>query len=96
MEEQKSSIGSIIGTIIIIAIIILGGLYFWGKRIEEAKLNQNITKNTNTDEPIDQSTMEANVIRSTSSSDDLTSIEVDLNNTKTTGLDVELSTTTTQ
>ena len=27
--ENKSSIGSIIGTIIVISIIILGGLYFW-------------------------------------------------------------------
>lgn len=91
MEQNKSSIGSIVGTIIIIALIILGGLYFWGKRMEEAKSVQNIT-NENTlagDQVTD--TSEAAVIKSTSSSDDLDSIETDLNNTKTANLDAELN-----
>lgn len=42
MEPQKSSIGGIIGTIIIISLIVLGGLYFWGKRIEESKAKQDL------------------------------------------------------
>jgi hypothetical protein len=42
MEQNKSSIGGTIATILIIAIIILGGLYFWGKRIEETKLKQSM------------------------------------------------------
>jgi flagellar basal body-associated protein FliL len=42
VKENKSSVGSLIGTIIIIAIIILGGLYFWGKRIEENKAKANL------------------------------------------------------
>ena len=37
--ENKSSVGGVVGTIIILAIIILGALYFWGKRIEESRLN---------------------------------------------------------
>jgi hypothetical protein len=40
--ENKSSIGSILGTIIILAIIILGALYFWGKRIEESRANSQL------------------------------------------------------
>ncbi|MBI4155947.1 MAG: hypothetical protein HY507_01805 [Candidatus Zambryskibacteria bacterium] len=83
METQKSSIGSIIGTIIIIALIILGGLYFWGKRIEETKLTQDLTTSP-TEMTVDNS--EAAIIKSTSSSDDLGSIEADLNNTNTTNL----------
>lgn len=76
METQnKSGIGSIIGTIIIIAIIILGGLYFWGKRVEEAKLKQDLV--TDTSEPM-QAQNEAAVIQSVSSSDDVDSIEADL------------------
>jgi hypothetical protein len=51
MEENKTSIGSIIATIIIIALIVLGGLYFWGKRIEQAQSVQTFTTST-TNEPI--------------------------------------------
>ena len=44
-QIKKPGIGSTVGTIIIIALIILGGLYFWGKRLEESK---NVIQN-NTD-----------------------------------------------
>ncbi len=64
---HKSGIGSIIGTIIIIAIIILGGLYFWGKRIEETKLKQDLVTDGTPETP------------SVNNSDDLNSIEADLN-----------------
>ncbi|MFZ2521975.1 MAG: hypothetical protein WAX44_02125 [Minisyncoccia bacterium] len=82
---NKSSIGSIIGTIIIIAVIILGGLYFWGKRIEESKMKQDlISESQNTQ------INEASVIRSVNSSDDLNSIESDLNNTNLDNLGQEM------
>lgn len=74
VQENKSSIGSIIGTIIIIAIIILGGLYFWGKRIEEAKLQDDLfMQNATTSEEV--------APENVSSSDDVNSIEADLNAT---------------
>jgi ABC-type phosphate transport system auxiliary subunit len=41
--EEKTSIGSIIATIIIIALIVLGGLYFWGKRIAQEQVVQTFT-----------------------------------------------------
>ena len=88
MEQNKSSIGSIIGTIIIIALIILGGLYFWGKRIEETKLTQDLTTSpaeTTTDNS------EAAIIKSAGSSDDLNSIETDLGNTNTANLAPEVN-----
>lgn len=92
MEENKSSVGSIVGTIIIIALLVLGGLYFWGKRIEESKaLNQltsdNVTPTAQTDSA---SINEATAIKSMSSSDELGAIEVDLKNTNTTNLSPEL------
>ncbi len=89
MEQNKSSIGSIIGTIIIIAIIILGGLYFWGKRVEEAKLNQELL-NQQAVQPVVELT-EAEKIRTTNSGDDLKSLEADLSATKTEDLDGELN-----
>ena len=87
--QNKSSVGSIIGTIVIIAVIILGGLYFWGKRVEEAKLRQNLV----TDMTTQQTTQvdEAATITTTSSSDDLTSIEADLNSTKIDNLGTEMN-----
>ena len=90
--QNKSSIGSIIGTIVIIAVIILGGLYFWGKRVEEAKLRQSLV----TDSTPQQQTNEVNeaaVIKSVSSTDDLPSIEADLNSTKLDNLGAEVNAT---
>lgn len=84
VEENKSSIGSIIGIIIIIAIIILGGLYFWGKRIEESKLQDDLLiQNATTSEVV--------TAENVSSSDDMDSIEADLNaTTDFSGLGAEL------
>ena len=67
---HKSGIGSIIGTIIIIAIIILGGLYFWGKRVEEAKLKQDLVSDGT-----------PQFSQTTQQSDDLNTIEAELNST---------------
>jgi hypothetical protein len=86
MEANKSSIGSVIATIIIIAIIILGGLYFWGKRIEESKIKKDLITDFTT-ETTDNS---ANAIYGLSSGDDLNSIETDLNGTNLDNLGTEL------
>ncbi len=90
-QQNKSSIGSIIGTIIIIALIILGGLYFWGKRIEETKLKQKLISESENTIPSPTTEMnEANAIKSISSGDDLNSIEADLNSTNLENLSSEL------
>ena len=87
---NKSGIGSIIATIIIIAIIILGGLYFWGKRVEESQSAQNMIKET-TAQATTAPQSEAAAIRSVSSSDDLNSIDADLQATKLDNLGAELN-----
>jgi uncharacterized protein YpmB len=85
-QENKSSIGSIFATIIIIAIIILGGLYFWGKRVEESRSKENLITNT-----METATGgEANTIRTVSGSDELDSIDADLNSTNLDNLSPEL------
>ncbi|MFI5241298.1 MAG: hypothetical protein ACHQUA_02580 [Microgenomates group bacterium] len=90
--QNKSSIGSIIGTIIIIALIILGGLYFWGKRIEEAKIKQDLVSDeAATTQMAQNENNEAASIKSVSSSDDLNSIEADLNSTNLDNLDAEMN-----
>ena len=83
-QENKSSIGSIAGTIIIIAIIILGGLYFWGKRIEETKQKEDLITDSSSEPGVNS---ETNAVGSVSSSDDLNAIEADLNATDINNLD---------
>ncbi|MFA5888680.1 MAG: hypothetical protein WCW47_01165 [Candidatus Paceibacterota bacterium] len=85
--ENKSSVGSIIATIIIIAIIILGGLYFWGKRLEENKSKEDLITSFT---PGTTETNGTEATTSVSSSDDLNSIEADLNATVLDGLDADL------
>jgi hypothetical protein len=90
--QNKSSIGSIIGTIVIIAVIILGGLYFWGKRVEEAKLRQSLVTD-NTPQQQTNEINEAAAIKSISPSDDLPTIEADLKSTNLDNLGAEINAT---
>ncbi len=89
MNENKSSVGSIIGTIIIIAIIILGGLYFWGKQVEESKLKDSLVTGAGDATSSDMS--EAATIKTVTPGDDLNSIQSDLQTTNTTGLNGEVN-----
>lgn len=41
--KKDSSVGPIIGSVIIIILIILGGLYFWGYVINEQKVEAPVT-----------------------------------------------------
>ncbi len=86
---NPSSIGSIVGTIIIIAFIILGGLYFWGKHVEESKSAESLTSETMETSGNMSEDNEAAAIKSTSSSDDLDSIEADLQATNLEDLGAE-------
>ena len=76
-SPSDGSFGPVVGLIIILVVIILGALYFWGQRTNETT---DIYGNpVNSEETTD------------SSSDSLNTIEVDLNNTDTEGLDAELN-----
>lgn len=88
--QNKSSIGSIIGTIVIIAVIILGGLYFWGKRVEEEKLRQQLVAESAQQQTVPVS--ESDKIRTVSGSDDIDSIQADINSTNLDNLGTELDT----
>ena len=75
---KSSSAGPVIGVVIILAIIILGALYFWGQRgaPEDTTLESDETTQS---------------IDSQSSSDDLNSIEADLDSTDIENLDAEIN-----
>lgn len=68
--HKEGSVGPVIGTIIILAVILLGGLYFWGNR-----------NNVNTETDDQQTDAQIQQIDAQGNSDDLNSIQSDLNNT---------------
>lgn len=75
-QEKKGSAGPMIGVIVVLVIIILGALYFWG---------QNDDSDVMIDETLD-------TITTQSESDETASIEADLNATDVEGVDSELNT----
>ena len=74
--EGGGSLGPIIGGIVILVIIILGGLYFWGQRVNDS------------DAVIDGS---AESINMQSDSDAAAAIEADLDATDVENLDSEIN-----
>lgn len=84
MDNNENSVGPVVGLIIILAVIILGGLYFWGERNNTGATD--VTSPTSAQEDADISAIEAQ-----SSSDETSSIQADLENTNTENLDANLS-----
>lgn len=78
IQEEKKSIGPLISVIIILALIIIGGLYFLKERSNQ---NRYIPEIQEEGDPVTNSLMQQ------SDSDDLNSIEADLNATDVNGLD---------
>lgn len=84
MDNNENSVGPVVGLIIILAVIILGGLYFWGER-------NNSGSGDLTSPSTAQSDADTAAIEAQSSSDDVDSIQGDLNNTNTETLDADLN-----
>lgn len=81
----ESSTGPVIATVIILAVIILGGLYFWGQR--------GMTDEPDTTAPAASTTDNTTAaIESQSSLDTTSSIDADLKSTDTTSVDSNLQT----
>lgn len=91
MEPMKepnsgSSLGPAVGTIIIVAVLIIGGLYYWG-----AQLNKQAIDDTLTGEDIAaQADASLDALSEQGTSDEVDSIEEDLNLTDLDDLDAEL------
>jgi len=83
--QDEKSIGPAIGVIIIILALVLGGLYFWGQT------ETNRTQNIEGQEASADAQAEIQLLQSQGESDDLDSIEADLNNTDFSGLGSEMN-----
>jgi len=86
-RQEEGSTGPTVALIVILAVIVLGGLYFWGQR----------TSNNVTDiygNPISTSTPTVDTsttIENQSSTDDSASIEADLKSTNLDNIDSQLN-----
>lgn len=83
---QTKSTGAIIGSIIIIIVLIIGGLYLWGKQIVEKETQDTLTSEqilSETDTTIDS-------LKNQGTSSKISDIETDLNSTDLNNLDKEL------
>jgi hypothetical protein len=85
-QVEEKSVGPAIGIIVIILIIIIGGLYFWGERVSNdvPAENNNVTENSGTDTNIQS-------LESQGTGDDVDSIEADLNSTDLNQLGSEIN-----
>ena len=88
MEDAKKdgTVGPLIGSIVIILILIVGGLFFWGSIISQKKDQIELTATEQ--EQVQQTVVED--ITKQSSSDDTASIEADLKATNVDSLDAGL------
>lgn len=77
IEPHKKSYGALIAVIVILLVIVVGGLYFLGQRMNQTPYNL----------PEDNSDQVTASLRNQSKSDDLQSIQADLDNTNLDDLD---------
>lgn len=73
-HSEGSSVGLIIGIVIILAIVILGGLYFWGQK------DQVMNEDTNTPaENVESADNETNSIEADLDSTDIENLDAEIN-----------------
>lgn len=73
MEPEKKSHGALIGSIIIIIILIVGGIYIWQSRVKSIEMNKQLQAealNTQTSDELNKLEQELNTTN--------TNIDVDL------------------
>ncbi len=83
-KSADHSVGPIVGAVIIVLILVLGGLYFWGERL-------NQSQEALTAEQIEQAPDDSLAkLKAQGSSDELADIEADAAATDLEGLNAEL------
>lgn len=86
--EEKST-GALIGSIIVIVILIIGGLYLWNSKMQEQRMMEDGTMMDKGDTMMMEDTATAD-LEAQGTSDEVSDIEADLNTTNLEGLDAEM------
>jgi len=86
---QRHSTGALVGSLVVIVLIILAGFYFWGERVSKQDMYKETgdISETQNEAAAEAATIEK--ITTQSSSDDISSIEADLNSTTFSDFDTE-------
>ncbi len=91
-SHKKTPLGPVIGLVVIIAIIVVGSLYFWGQRTEKSMMNVPVDTTSQTNGTQETSTdAQTQQLQTQSSSDSIDSIEADLNATDLGSIDAGVS-----
>ncbi len=80
---KRSTTGPVIGIVVVLAMIVVGVLYFWGERVDTLNKNRELLQK-GADTQVEQ-------LQTQSASDDLTSIEADLDATDINAIDTGIS-----
>ena len=82
---QEKTVGPIVGAVIIVVVLVLGGLYFWGQKIAEER-----TTPQTAEEILEAPDEVLESLEQQGASDEIEDIEKDLNATELENLDAEL------
>lgn len=84
--DNNKPIGPAIGTIIIVLVLIIGAFYFWGSKLEKAPL---VDENITAEEVLAKPDASLDTLKTQGTSDEIGSIEQDLNATDLQNLNAE-------
>ncbi|NTV22728.1 MAG: hypothetical protein HGB03_04210 [Candidatus Yonathbacteria bacterium] len=90
MPTQETSWGAIVGIVIVVAILIIGTFYFWGKELDESGTLPPVEENVTGEDILNRPDPVTEALKEQGTSDDISSIEADLSATDLSGLDTEL------
>jgi uncharacterized protein HemX len=82
--HKSNETGPLIAIIIVVLVIVLGGLYFWGQRLNESSTTAG-------DQSAAAQEAQTQKIKTVNSSDDVNAIQADLNATSYTSVDSNLN-----
>ncbi|MCR4306531.1 MAG: hypothetical protein NUV42_01030 [Candidatus Yonathbacteria bacterium] len=90
VPEEKMHVGPLIGIIIIAVVMILGGLYFWGQKVNNVPPQENTADSMTAEKVAGQPDEALNALGTQGTSDSVADIDADLSATVLNGLDAEV------
>jgi hypothetical protein len=89
--KRETSWGAIVGIIIVVLVLIIGTLYFWGKELEEASQLPPVDETVTGEDILNRPDASTEALKEQSDADDVASIDADLSATDFSNLDAELN-----
>ncbi len=90
-QTHHTHVGPILGVLIVVLILIMGGLYLWGSMLSQSGSEGRVERTIPNNEPeTPRAAADAQILNTTSSSNDLDAIYADLESTDLSSLETEL------